>query len=574
MKRKTSGILLMLCFTLTVTSLQCIPARAESSNNYTLTGNYIDDVISVAVAQEGKDWDDLGDEMTTASNNTSYEGQWCGNFVWWCGYKAGLVSNGFFPSNQYFPTAVNPALWFAQSESGTVYVYENFYDQLLGRTGEGWEGYANAGMVEAVDKSFEPKKGDIIMYGKPQAGKNRVTITHTGYIRKDSSNGKIYTVEGNTGSGVKLRDITANYYEPTFLGYPIAYVRPNYPTSDSNAPSSNGLPTNLVVSTDKSTYTVGETVTITPSANNATRYAISVWQGDFSTGKRLYANFKLYGSTTFTPKQTGKYTIRADAKNGVGYISAEKTFTVVAKNSLPTDLAVTIDKSSYTVGETVTITPSANNVTHYAISIWQGDFNTGKRLYANFKLYGGITFTPEQAGKYTIRTDAKNGAGYISMEKTFTVAAQSTPAAAPSEGHWGPWSDWSTNHIASTDGRQVQTREVKISDERTEYRYGRFVDYASGKTCWCKTYLENVRSANGSATLEYSVWSTTRQSAKRTAWTCGFCRGEHVGVHHVGSDGRAWWSQFDLTNGAYYWEETRTVGAKYETQYSYREWIP
>lgn len=474
MKKKIVRILLVCC--LTATLLLPSAAIAASSSNYTLTGNYADDVVAIAVAQAGKTWNDLGAEMTAASNGISYKGAWCGNFVWWCGYKAGLVSNGFFPSNNYFPTAINSAIWLAKSGNCKIYIYNNFYNQFLGRTEEGWRSYADAGIVESVSKSFAPQKGDIIIYGKPQSNQSRVTITHTGYIRQNTSNGTIYTVEGSTGSGVKLRNITVNFYDPSYLGYPIGYVRPNYPSS------SNPLPSGLGVSTDKETYPLGESVLIGPYADNASHFAISIWLGAFGTGKQLYADYYLLGGVVFDPPQTGTYTIRADAKNSAGYISTEKVFTVV---------------------------PSL----------------------------------------------------------------ESNSASVPEEKVWRDWSNWSTNYVAPSDTRQVETRSVKVSDGYEEYRYGRYVDSAHAHDCWCKQYFETKRAINGTAELEYTEWSRNRYSPVRTMWTCGFCNGNHIGVHHIGADGRAWWSQYSLPAGKFYWEESRQIEAVYETQYRYRDLI-
>ena len=107
MKRLISTLLAICLIAALVPTMQTT-AQAASSTNYTVTGNYVDDLISFAVAQQGKTWSDLGVEMTAASSGISYRGAWCGNFVWWCGYKVGLVSGGFYPSNNYFPTAVNP----------------------------------------------------------------------------------------------------------------------------------------------------------------------------------------------------------------------------------------------------------------------------------------------------------------------------------------------------------------------------------------------------------------------------------------------------------------------------------
>lgn len=214
------------------------------------------------------------------------------------------------------------------------------------------------------------------------------------------------------------------------------------PVNPSSAP--NSLPTDLTIHINQDTYTLNTPVQIEPSATNATHYAISIWRGAFKTGERLYANFNLSGGITFTPPKPGTYTIRADAKNSVGYISAEKVFVVQqaaqteSPNSLPSGLTVSTDKSSYTLGESVSITPSASNATHYAVSIWRGAFKTGERLYANFNLSGGIAFTPPSPGTYTIRADAKNSAGYISTEKVFTVseATAVSPATVVASGTW------------------------------------------------------------------------------------------------------------------------------------------
>lgn len=107
------------------------------------------------------------------------------------------------------------------------------------------------------------------------------------------------------------------------------------------------------------------------------------------------------------------------------------SFTTSEGSTLPTDFSVSTDKNSYAVEETVMIIPSANNATHYAISIWLGEFKTGERLYVNYNLPGGITFTPSKAGRYTIRADAKNSIGYISIEKTFYVGQNTESPQIP-----------------------------------------------------------------------------------------------------------------------------------------------
>lgn len=137
-------------------------------------------------------------------------------------------------------------------------------------------------------------------------------------------------------------------------------------------------------------------------------------------------------------------------------------------------------------------------------------------------------------------------------------------------GHWGDWSEWSTTPVTATSTRQVETKDGQPSGGYTEYRYGRYAytDYRL-HTCWCETYMTKLF---GGATLQYSDWSTTRYSPTGKGWSCGNCRGNHIGVDHY-TNGKPWWAEYSLPDGDYFWEESRTVSAQYQTQYRYRDWI-
>ena len=136
----------------------------------------------------------------------------------------------------------------------------------------------------------------------------------------------------------------------------------------------------------------------------------------------------------------------------------------------------------------------------------------------------------------------------------------------------GSWSEWSTTPVYGSDTREVETRQVKISDDHTEYRYGRYIDATRKWVCWCATYQTLVGTPG--STLQYSDWSTIRYSPNAKDWTCGYCRGSHIGVDHYSDDGRPWWHEYTLSSGNYFWEESRFVGAEYETQYRYRDIEP
>ena len=183
-----------------------------------------------------------------------------------------------------------------------------------------------------------------------------------------------------------------------------------------------------------------------------------------------------------------------------------------------------------------------------------------------------LNFEKFSAGDYYIQYTAvtEDGTSATATTNTFTIVPKPATTTNEDQPEWGPWSDWSTTPVQATATRQVETRTVKVSDAKTQYRYGRFV--ANGHDCWCRTYLESL--GYGKASLDYSAWSDTRYSKTGKDWSCGYCRGIHTGVHHTGSDGRDWWTGYRSPSGAnYYWEETRTVPAVYETQYRYRDQI-
>lgn len=135
---------------------------------------------------------------------------------------------------------------------------------------------------------------------------------------------------------------------------------------------------------------------------------------------------------------------------------------------------------------------------------------------------------------------------------------------------WLDWSDWSAAPAYASDTRQVETRTVKVSEAYTQYRYGRYV--ANGHDCWCSLYLEGL--GYGRASLDVTDWSSTQYGTSGRDWSCGYCRGSHAGYDHFSSDGRPWWKEYKSPSGqSYYWEESRTVPAVYETQYRYRDRI-
>lgn len=172
----------------------------------------------------------------------------------------------------------------------------------------------------------------------------------------------------------------------------------------------------------------------------------------------------------------------------------------------------------------------------------------------------------------------KEGGTQITVSTTVNLKGDQTLYAhweevKAQETKWGPWSSWGTKPYTASATRQVETREVQTAAAHTEYRYGRYIDQTGTHNCWCGKYLESLSYISGKATLDYTKWSTTRYSASGPEWTCGQCSGKHKGVDHVDSRGRPIWVEYRVSGKPYYWEESRTVEAQYETQYRYRDRI-
>lgn len=162
--------------------------------------------------------------------------------------------------------------------------------------------------------------------------------------------------------------------------------------------------------------------------------------------------------------------------------------------------------------------------------------------------------------------------------KTWNPGNTSSSSSA-SNPTWGTWSAWSTTPYTASSTREVETRQVKVSDAYTEYRYGLWRN--DDNAGWCPNYGAQFSSSNSSWYEAYSSWSKTRmyQNTGHKAY-CDGSNHNHTHVSGYDSSGRANWDIYSddgtFTGWGrlyYYWEETRTIPAVYETQYRYRDLI-
>lgn len=159
------------------------------------------------------------------------------------------------------------------------------------------------------------------------------------------------------------------------------------------------------------------------------------------------------------------------------------------------------------------------------------------------------------------------------------ITSPNSPPTAPNTTTWGTWSAWSSTPYSASGTREVETQQVKISDAYTEYRYGLWRN--ANNASWCPDYGASLSSSGGSWYEAYSNWSTTRMY-KDTGHNA-FCSDRNHNHTHVSGYDSNGWANWDIYSDDgtftgwgrlyYYWEETRTIPAIYETQYRYRDLI-
>ena len=200
----------VVCIVMVLCLVICFPmpifATQNRTNNYSksfsLSGNGVDDIVSVAMAQVGKTGSQLG-----------YSEQWCADFVSDC---AELANQGTaIPRNGYCPSLQNAIL--------------------------------NAGGYQVSAGSA--RKGDIAFYGTN--GASHVEIIYA------NNNGRISTIGGNSGSGSNCysRSVRNHTYQTMTI---TKILRPNYGQSTQILPgtidTSWNVPVNVVASHKITTY--------------------------------------------------------------------------------------------------------------------------------------------------------------------------------------------------------------------------------------------------------------------------------------------------------------------------------
>jgi len=137
-----------------------------------------DQIVTVALSQIGN----MGGEPYWSWYGFNSRVEWCACFVSWCANECGYIDAGVIPK---YAGCVNGVQWFKDRGQ--------------------W-----------LDNSAEPTPGMIIFFDWADESGQDGLSDHTGIVQK-VENGRVYTVEGNSGDSVRQNSYPVGYYE--ILGY-------------------------------------------------------------------------------------------------------------------------------------------------------------------------------------------------------------------------------------------------------------------------------------------------------------------------------------------------------------------
>ena len=139
------------------------------------------EIVTVALSQVGN----VGGDPYWSWYGFGSRVEWCACFVSWCANECGYIEAGVIP--KFAACASQGVPWF--QERGL------------------WQ-----------DNSYEPRPGDIIFFDWDDGGQDGQS-DHVGIVEK-VENGRVYTVEGNSGDSVRQNSYPIGYYEIYGYGTP------------------------------------------------------------------------------------------------------------------------------------------------------------------------------------------------------------------------------------------------------------------------------------------------------------------------------------------------------------------
>lgn len=139
------------------------------------------EIVTVALSQVGN----IGGDPYWSWYGFGSRVEWCACFVSWCANECGYIEAGVIP-------------------------------KFAACTSQGVPWFQERGLWQAG--SYEPRPGDIIFFDWDDGGQDGQS-DHVGIVEK-VENGRVYTIEGNSGDSVRQNSYPIGYYEIYGYGVP------------------------------------------------------------------------------------------------------------------------------------------------------------------------------------------------------------------------------------------------------------------------------------------------------------------------------------------------------------------
>ena len=162
--------------------------------------------------------------------------------------------------------------------------------------------------------------------------------------------------------------------------------------------------------TDKSNYSVGETIKFTIESDNAVNYAIGIYKDN----ERIDSIASDTNEVSYTITKAGNYSAYVTSSNAFGYLDSNRNdchFNVY--DSKPEISILKTNKSKYLVGETVKFVIESDNAVNYAIGIYRDN----ERIDSIASDINEVSYTITKAGNYSAYVTSSNAFGYLDSNR-------------------------------------------------------------------------------------------------------------------------------------------------------------
>lgn len=254
----------------------------------------------------------------------------------------------------------------------------------------------HGGTVADFEAVMRQKKGAVVV-SSPQVGDLVFfTYSHVEIVTK-VENETVYCAGGNNGG-------TGNYKTNYCAGerklYATArlYLRPNYKNTNVEPP------TNLSIQSDKSYYSMGETIQFTFTSDYATELYIPI---DVNGKRKFFMDVTGRTSYSCTFDEAGDYGFYLVARNAYGEATA-KYMDFKIYDTVPQNLTIETDKKIFKLGESINFKFSCDYETELYIPV---DVNGKRKFFIDVTEKDSYSCSFDEIGTYGFYLVARNAYG-------------------------------------------------------------------------------------------------------------------------------------------------------------------